>query len=334
MSYWQEKRTCYSPRMTQHHHHKNTVLALGSMQAAEMERLEAEYHVIKLWKEKDPEAALQAARLQVQVILSTYNGMPVTKKIIESLPNLEMIAQYGAGLNNIDIVTAKARDIAVVSTPDAPTRDTADTALALILTTLRRVVEADMFVRVGKWANGPFPASTSMAGKTVGICGFGRIGQAIAKRCTAFDMTVVYNGPREKAGVPFQYFKDLKEMASQVDVLVMACVGGESTHHIINAEVLKALGPKGYFINVARGTVVNMEDLLVALSNRSIAGAGLDVYEGEPNVPQALISMDNVVLLPHIGGGTVEARADMGQLILANIKAHFNGDPLLSPVAA
>lgn len=311
---------------------KNIVLALGAMQSTEMDILEAEYNVIKLWKEKDPEATLQAHKLQVQVIVSTYNGMPVTKKIIESLPNLELIAQYGAGLNNIDVATAKARDIAVISTPDSPTRDTADTALALILTTLRRVVEADMFVRVGKWNSGAFPASTSLAEKTVGICGFGRIGQAIAKRCAAFDMSVVYNSRTEKADQPYKYYADLKDMAANVDVLVMACPGGADTHHIANAGVFKALGSKGYFINIARGSVVNTDDLLMALSNRAIAGAGLDVYETEPSVPQALISMDNVVLLPHIGGGTVEARSNMGQLVIANIKAHFNGEPLISPV--
>lgn len=313
---------------------KKIILALGAMQSMEMDILEAEYQVIKLWKEKDPEATLQAHKLQVQVIVSTYNGMPVTKKIIEALPNLELIAQYGAGLNNIDIATARSRDIAVISTPDSPTRDTADTAVALILSTLRRVVEADMFVRVGKWNSGAFPASTSLAEKTVGICGFGRIGQAIAKRCSAFDMKVVYNSPREKTDQPYQYYKDLKDMAADVDVLVMACPGGDATHHIASAAIFNALGPKGYFINIARGSVVNTEDLLVALSNRAIAGAGLDVYETEPSVPQALISMDNVVLLPHIGGGTVEARSNMGQLVIANIKAHFNGDPLISPVAA
>jgi D-3-phosphoglycerate dehydrogenase len=313
---------------------KKIVLALGAMQSTEMDILESEFHVIKLWKEKDPEATLQAHKLQVQVIVSTYNGMPVTKKIIEALPNLELIAQYGAGLNNIDVVSARARDIAVISTPDSPTRDTADTAIALILTTLRRVVEADMFVRVGKWNSGAFPASTSLAEKTVGICGFGRIGQAIAKRCSAFDMKVVYNSRSQKPDQPYQYYSHLKEMASHVDILVMACPGGDDTHHIANAAVFKALGSKGYFINIARGSVVNTEDLLVALSNRAIAGAGLDVYETEPSVPPALISMDNVVLLPHIGGGTVEARSNMGQLVIANIKAHFNGEPLISPVAA
>lgn len=311
---------------------KHTILALGAMQPAEMERLESLYHVIKLWKERDPEAALQEYRLQVQVVLSTYNGMPVTRKIIESLPNLELIAQYGAGLNNIDLETTRQRDIAVISTPDAPTNDTADTAMALILTTLRRVVEADMFVRIGKWPSGAFPPSTTLSGKTVGICGLGRIGQAIARRCAAFDMKVVYNAHRPKEGQSYPYYSDLADMAGVCDVLVMACPGNTNTHHIVNYKVLKALGPKGFLINIARGSVVNTDDLLVALRNRDIAGAGLDVYENEPSVPNALISMDNVVLLPHIGGGTVEARAMMGGLVIDNIKAHFNGEPLISPV--
>lgn len=304
---------------------KKTILALGAMQAAEMDTLESVYDVVKLWKEADPEAALQNARLKVQAILSTYNGMPVTRKIIESLPNLELIAQYGAGVNNIDVAAAQERSVEVINTPDAPTKDTADTALALILTTLRRVVEADMFVRVGKWASGPFPASTSLEGKTVGICGMGRIGQAIARRCAAFDMDVIYNGPRPKDGMAYPYYSDLADMAQACDILVMSCPGGDATRHIVNTKVLKALGPKGYLINVARGAVVKTDDLLVALSNRDIAGAGLDVYENEPSVPDALISMDNVVLLPHIGGGTVEGRRIMGQQVIANIDAHFSG---------
>ena len=311
---------------------KHTILALGAMQPTEMERLESLCHVIKLWKERDPEAALQECKLQVQVILSTYNGMPVTRKIIESLPNLELIAQYGAGLNNIDLETTKQRDIAVVSTPDAPTNDTADTAMALILTTLRRVVEADMFVRIGKWPSGAFPTSTTLSGKTVGICGLGRIGQAIARRCEAFDMKVIYHSPRPKEGFLYPYYSDLIDMAKACDVLVMACPGNEATHHMVNYKVLKALGPKGFLINIARGSVVNSDDLLVALRNRDIAGAGLDVFENEPSVPNALISMDNVVLLPHIGGGTVEARSAMGRLIIENIQAHLNGEALISQI--
>lgn len=313
---------------------KKTILALGSLLPPEMDVLDQNFEVVRLWKEKDPEAKLQEVRNDVVAILSTFNGMPVTRRILESLPNVELIAQYGAGVNNIDIVAAKERAIAVTSTPDSPTRDTADTAVALILMTARRFVEADMFVRVGKWANGPFPAAMSVADKKVGICGMGRIGQAIAKRCAAFDMKVVYNAHRPKQGVSYPFYTDLVDMAAEVDFLVMACPGGESTHHIVNTPVLKALGPKGYLVNVARGSVVDTESLLIALSNKDIAGAGLDVYESEPSVPESLLSMDNVVLLPHIGGGTLETKTEMGQVVIANIMAHFKGEPLLTPVAA
>lgn len=312
---------------------KTTILAFGAMQQAEMDALENVAQVIKLWKEKDPESVLQSCRMDVQIILSTYNGMPVTAKIIESLPNLELIAQYGAGLNNIDLDTAKKRQIAVINTPDSPTKDTADTAVILMMSVMRRIVEADMFVRIGKWASSPFPLATAVNSKKVGICGFGRIGQAIAKRCAAFDMDVVYHSRTEKPQSGYTYYYNLENMARDIDVLIMACPGGNATHHIANAKIFNALGSKGYFINIARGSVVNMDDLLIALHNKNIAGAGLDVYDNEPNVPHELISMDNVVLLPHIGGGTFETRTNMGQVVVANILAHLNSDPLLSQVA-
>lgn len=267
-------------------------------------------------------------------IVSAFNGMQVTRPIIEALPNLELIAQYGAGVNNIDLSAARDRQIAVTSTPDTPMNDTADTALALMLATLRRIVEADVFVRVGKWQSGAFPLATSLTGKRVGILGMGRIGQAIARRCKAFEMEVVYTGPRKKADLPYQYYANLEEMAANIDVLVCSCIGGESTHHIVNYPVLKALGTKGTLINVARGTVVDTEGLLMALSNKELGGAGLDVFESEPNIPESLISMDNVVLLPHIGGNTAETKTAMGKLVIANIMAHFKGEPLLTPIAA
>jgi len=299
-----------------------------------MEELERDYQLIRLWKEPDPEATLQKIKSDVQVILSAFNGMQVTRTIIEELPNLELIAQFGAGVNNIDLQSAKDRMVAVSSTPDTPMNDTADTAMSLILATLRRIVEADVFVRIGKWPAGGFPAATTLTGKKVGIIGMGRIGQAIARRCTAFEMEVVYQGPSRKADLPYDYYDNIEKMASEVDLLVCSCIGGAETHHIINLPVLKALGSKGTLINVARGTVVDTESLLIALSNRYIGGAGLDVYENEPHVPEALISMDNVVLLPHIGGNTAETKTAMGKLVIANIKAHFNGEPLITPVAA
>ncbi|OIN85397.1 MAG: hypothetical protein AUJ12_09445 [Alphaproteobacteria bacterium CG1_02_46_17] len=313
---------------------KKTVLALGTMLPPEMDDLESRYNLIRLWKEADPEATLQKSRLDVVAILSAFNGMPVTRKIIESLPNLEIIAQYGAGVNNIDVEVAKERTIAVTSTPDTPMNDTADIALALILASLRRIVEADMFVRIGKWSTGAFPLATSLTGKRVGIIGMGRIGQAIARRCRAFEMEISYFGPRKKEDLEYRYFDNLEKMAKEVDILVCSCVGGEETHHIVNLPVLKALGANGILVNVARGTVVDLESLLIALSNKDIAGAGLDVYESEPSVPEALISMDNVVLLPHIGGHTHETKTAMGKLAIANIDAHFDGQPLITPYAA
>lgn len=313
---------------------KKTILALGTMLPPEMEDLERDYKLIRLWKEPNPETTLQNIKSEVQVILSAFNGMQVSRAIIEELPNLELIAQYGAGVNNIDLQAAKDRMVAISSTPDTPMNDTADTAMALILATLRRIVEADMFVRIGKWGSGGFPVATSLTGKRVGVIGMGRIGQAIARRCKAFEMEVAYYGPRRKTDLPYDYYDNLEEMAASVDLLVCSCIGGSETHHIINLPVLKALGPKGILINVARGSVVDTESLLVALSNRYIGGAGLDVYENEPSVPDALISMDNVVLLPHIGGNTAETKMAMGQLVIANIRAHFNGEPLITPVEA
>lgn len=313
---------------------KRTILALGAMMPPEMDELEQDFNLVRLWKEADPEATMQRIRNDVQIIVSAFNGMAVTRNIIESLPNLELIAQYGAGVNNIDVQAAKERSIAVTSTPDTPMNDTADTALGLILMTLRRFVEADMFVRVGKWNSGAFPVATALTGKKVGIIGMGRIGQAIARRCAAFEMAPMYFGPRRKSGIPYPYFVNLEAMAAEVDVLVCACIGGPSTHHIVNYPVLKALGPKGIIVNVARGTVVDTDGLLVALANKELGGAGLDVYENEPGVPEGLLSMDNVVLLPHVGGNTAETKTAMGKLVIENIRAYIDGNPLVTPFAA
>jgi hydroxypyruvate reductase len=311
---------------------KKTILALGSLLPAEMDALEKSFDLIRLWKEPNPEAVLQAYKNDIIGILSAYNGIPVTARILESLPNLEIVAQFGVGVDNIDLGAAKARGIAVTNTPDILTPDTADIALSLILCLMRRIVEADMYVRVGKWASGAFSLSSSLSGKTVGIVGMGRIGRAIARRCLAFDMKIVYHGPRQKPDLTYPYFADLRQMAEASDVLVMACPGGPETKNLVTGKILKALGPKGYLVNIARGSVVNTEDLLIALRNRDIAGVGLDVYENEPNVPEALISMDNVVLLPHVGSATAETRSEMGRLVIANILAYFEGKPLLTAV--
>lgn len=310
---------------------QGTVLALSPMLPPEMARLEKRFRVVRLYNESDPEKALQAVRQDVVAIVSTHST-PVRRTLIEALPNLEIIAQFAVGTDNIDLEAARARRIAVTNTPDVLTDDTADIAVSLLLALSRRICEADMYVRVGKWATGAMPLGTTPKGKTVGIVGLGRIGRAIAKRLVAFDMRVVYHGRKQKAELAWPFFNDLEAMATECDYLVLSCAGGPSTHHIVNARVLDALGPKGYLVNVARGSVVDEDALVAALAARRIAGAGLDVYAHEPNVPDALKGMDNVVLLPHIGSATVETRTIMGEIVLANLEAHFSGKPLITPV--
>lgn len=310
---------------------KRTVLALQPLLDNEMQQLSDDYNVIRLWEANDPVSTIKQYAHDVQAILSTYNSSGVSDRLISALPNLEVIAQFGVGYDNIDLVAAHKHGIAVTNTPDVLTDDTADVALYLMLNVARRAVEADMFVRVGRWQSGAMPLSTSLSGKTVGIVGLGQIGQAIAQRAAAFNTTIVYHS-RSQKDVAYKYYDDLENMARDCDFLVLACAGGEQTQDLITYKILEALGSKGFLINIARGSVVNEEDLLIALRNQTIAGAGLDVFANEPDVPAEMIKMDNVVLSPHVGSATIETRSKMGQLVLDNLSAHFEGEPLLSPV--
>lgn len=312
---------------------KKTLLVMAPLPPEYFEELEGHFNVLRLSREADPEAALQAHRDDIVGIVSWYT-FPVTRHLIESLPNLEIIAIYGVGYEYIDMQAAKERGIAVANTPGVLAPEGADTALALMLAVARRICEADMYVRVGKWLNGAMPFGVSLHGKTVGILGLGGIGQKVAQRCAAFEMDVVYHGPREKTGEPYKYYADLTDMARDCDFLVITCPGGDATRGIVNYEVLEALGPKGFVINVARGSVIDQDDFLAALANKAIAGAGLDVFWDEPRVPEALISMDNVVLLPHIGSATMETRSRMARLLVENLLAYFGGQPLKTLVAA
>jgi len=312
---------------------KRALLVMGNqILPNEMAELEKHFDVIHLWKEKGPETVLQERRNDIVAIASAYY-MPVSKTLIEALPNLEIISQFAVGTDNIDLAAAKARGIAVTNTPDVLTDDTADIALSLLLALSRRICESDMFVRVDKWRlNSAMPLGRTLKGKTAGIVGMGRIGQAIAKRCEAFGLKIVYNGKRKKEGVTYRFEPDLQKMAEESDYLILSCPGGAETRHMVHAPILEALGPEGYLINVSRGSVVHEEDLVNALVEKKIAGAGLDVYAIEPNVPEPLIKMDNVVLLPHVGSATIETRGIMGGLVVSNLLAHFRGDPLLTPV--
>jgi hydroxypyruvate reductase len=308
------------------------LVTTGAILPEQMEELEKHFDLLKCSKDVDQLLdMLEGRKNDIVAIASSTNGS-ISRKLIEALPNLEIIAQFAVGTDNIDLQAAKERGIRVTNTPDVLTDDTADAALSLLLAVTRRICEGDMYVRVGKWLNGAMPLGYSPKGKIAGIVGMGRIGQAITKRCEAFGMKIVYHGPRKKEGISYDYEPDLLKLAENADYLILACPGGASTHHLVHEAVLNALGPKAFLINISRGSVVDEEALVKALMEKRIAGAGLDVYQNEPHVPPELIKLDNVVLLPHIGSATYETRAIMGRLVVNNLLAHFNGEALLTPV--
>ena len=311
---------------------KPTLLAMCSLFPNQMDALDNDFNVVRLYNEPDPEGALNAVKDMVKGILCSM-GNNVSQNLINACPNLEIVACKSVGFDNIDIETAKGKGITVTNTPDLVTNDTADTAIGLLINISRRFVELDAFTRVGRWQSGAKkPISHSLSGKKVGIVGLGRIGQAIATRCEALSMNVVYFGRNPKPKFDYQYYDNLFKMASDVDYLVIAVPGGEKTKGMINADILYALGRDGYLINIARGTVVDESALVHALEKNIIAGAALDVYENEPNVPDQLKTMDNVVLLPHVGANTYETLTDMGELVIEDLRLHFAGKPVKTSV--
>jgi lactate dehydrogenase-like 2-hydroxyacid dehydrogenase len=252
--------------------------------------------------------------------------------LIEQLPALEIISIMGVGYDGVDVAAAKARGVVVTHTPDVLNDDVADLALALALNVARRIPQADRYLREGRWPQGAMPLATKMSGARMGIVGMGRIGQAIAGRALAFGMTIAYTARSAKPALPYAFHPTPQALAAASDFLVVITPGGAGTSKLIDASVLKALGAKGYLINVARGSVVDEAALIEALQQGVIAGAALDVFENEPNVPEALRAADNVVLTPHIGSATRATRQAMADLAFANLQAFFAGKPLPSPV--
>lgn len=308
------------------------ILSLGPFYAPAFELLEREFTVHKLWQAKNPDALIAEVGGRVRGIQAMHaNKTPA--ELMDALPKLEIIACFGVGVDGVDLVAAKQRGLAVTNTPEVLNECVADLAMGLTVATIRRISLGDRFVRAGSWLKGPLPFARKIGGKTMGILGYGRIGKAIAKRAEAFDMRVVYHGRHEQPGVVHKYYASLTEMARDCDVLVAICPGGPATHHIVNAEVLAALGPEGTLINVARGSVVDEQALVKALVDGTLGAAGLDVFESEPNVPEALFGMDQVVLQPHVASATHETRMAMGMLTVDNLRAHFSGRPVLTPVS-
>ena len=307
------------------------ILSVGPFYTPSYESMERDFTVHKLWQAKDQAALIKEVGGRVRALqTSAANGADAS--LMDALPRIEMISNFGVGVDSIDLGAARQRGLIVTNTPDVLNECVADLAMGLTVATLRRISLGDRFVRAGSWLKGALPLAQKVGGKTMGILGYGRIGKAIAKRAEAFGMHIVYHGRKPQAGVAHKYYASLTEMARDCDVLMVICPGGAATQHIVNAEVLKALGPKGTLINVARGSVVDEPALVKALAEGSLGAAGLDVFEDEPRVPQALWAMDNAVLQPHVGSATHETRKAMGDLTVDNLRAHFAGKPVLTPV--
>ena len=257
----------------------------------------------------------------------------IDRAFIDRLPRLEIIASFGVGYDGIDVVAAAERGIVVTNTPDVLTEETADTALGLLLMTVRELSAAERHLRAGKWVtDGPYPLTASLRDRTVGIVGLGRIGMALARRLDAMRVPVVYHTRRERPDAPYRYYADLRHMATDVDVLLVVVPGTPATRHMIDAGVFAALGPNGIFVNVGRGTVVDEAALIAALRDGTIRAAGLDVFTREPHVPAELIELPNAVLLPHVGSASVHTRRAMGQLVVDNLKSWFEEGRPLTPV--
>ncbi len=311
---------------------KPDVLELLDVHPGTTARLDTDYQLHKLWEADDQDAFLSGIGPSVRAVVT--NGIAGIKgEMIERLPKLEIIGVLGVGVDSVDLETAKARGVRVTNTPDVLTVGVAELALAILLDVARKITWNDRYLREGRWQKeGDPPLSHSLFGRTLGVLGMGRIGQAIAERARIFGMDIIYGGPRRKPDLPYDYHGDPVDLARAADVLMVACKGGAETAGVVSADVIDAVGPKGWLINVSRGSVVDEPALIDALENGRLGAAGLDVFATEPKVPEALMAMDNVVLQPHQGSACIETRDAMGDLVLDNLSAHFAGRPLPTAV--
>ena len=312
---------------------KPEVLLVGPSKPVLAKGLEPTFTVHRLIEAEDREALLNRIADRVRALAVTYTNQKIDADFMGRFPRLEFVSSFGVGYDHVDAKWAGGHGIIVTNTPDVLNEEVADTTLGLLLCTVREFPQGDRFLRAGKWEQGAYPLSpASLRDRSVGIVGMGRIGQAIARRLEASKVPVVYHTRNPAPGLSYKHYPDLIEMAKAVDTLVVIVPGGPATTKMVNADVMKALGPRGVIINVARGTVVDEQALVAALKSGTILAAGLDVFEKEPNVPDELKAMQNVVLLPHIGSASVVTRNAMDQLVVDNLKAWFAGKPPLTPV--
>jgi lactate dehydrogenase-like 2-hydroxyacid dehydrogenase len=287
--------------------------------------------VHKYWQATDRTALIDEHGPAIHgVATDGHHGL--APEILARLPQLKIIASYGVGYDAIDIPACKALDVRVTNTPDVLNDAMAEITLGLMIALCRRLPQADAFVRSGKWPDGGFGLTGELTGAHAGILGLGRIGTEIARRLQAFKMRVSYHGRREQPFQPWRYYGDLSEMTRDVDWLIVIAPSTAETRHIVSRDIMAALGPDGSLVNVSRGSLVDEQAMVGMLQSGELGGAALDVFEAEPDVPKALFSMPNVVLSPHQGSATTKTRRAMGDLVVANLTAHFSGDPLLTPV--
>ena len=295
------------------------------------DRLKNEFTLHDFIDPANPEQTLAAVGPKIRGILASGIKGP-DGNLIGSLPNLEIIASFSVGYDATDVVAAQRRGVIVTHTPDVLTGDVADLAMTFILMAPRRIGESERFLRAGKWPGGRMDLGTTVRGKRLGILGLGRIGKAVARRAEVFGLAIGYHDIKPMGDMTHHSYPTLLDLAKASDILLVACEGGEANRGIVNAAVLDALGPQGFLINTARGPIIDQPAMVKALQEKRIAGAALDVFDGEPEVPAELMAMENVVLTPHIASSTHETRRAMGDLVYDNLRAHFDGKPVLTPV--
>lgn len=310
-----------------------TLVLMGPLLPSVMQKLESEYKVHRYWEADDQAALLESVKSDCTGVV-TDGGRGVEAAVLQQLPKVKMVGVFGVGVDAVDLDYCKEHGIAVSNTPDVLSDDVADMAMALALAVSRQLVTGDAYSRAGRWpTEGAMPLTRRVMGKRAGIYGMGSIGNALAKRLEGFGMQISYCNRSERAGSGYQFVASLEELAKNVDYLFVTASATPESVGAVNAKVLDALGSDGYLINVSRGTLVDEPVLVEYLQNNKIAGAGLDVFAKEPTIPEALYSLDNVVLQPHNASGTWETREAMGKLVLDNMAAHFANKPLLTPVA-
>jgi lactate dehydrogenase-like 2-hydroxyacid dehydrogenase len=313
---------------------KSDLIMVGPKKQLFVECLAPAFNVHVLDDVKDRDAFLADMADRVRALAVTYSSEKVNADFMQRLPKLEIVSSFGVGYDHVDAKWAGAHGIVVTNTPDVLNEEVADTALGLLLCTVREFPQAERYLRAGKWEQKAYPLSgATLRDRTAGIVGMGRIGRAIARRLEAFGVPVVYHSRRPVAGVSYRHYPNLVAMAKDVDMLIVIVPGGAETRNMINAEVLEALGPNGILINVARGSVVDEPALVKALQEKKIRAAGLDVFVHEPKVPKELLEMDNVVLFPHLGSASVYTRTQMDHLVIDNLLSWAAGKGPLTPVA-